>query len=392
MKILFIATQVEMINSSAAIRNCTLINGLHELGHEVHVHTIEYPAVYTSTYLKDNLQAANVVRTQLPIYKFNQSVESQGILKRASLLREFLKKVRSFVFFPDMSITWLKSYDYSKLDSDYDLMISSSDSKVSHLLAEKVQKKLGIKWVQVWGDPWFDDFTMSKFTQLRAKRHESRLLSKADNVVYVSKATHSKQQSLFVKNAEKMNYVPRGFMKTVETENTIKDNQIRISYTGNLFWGRNVSSLIEALKKFNETSEVKFVLDIYGVKDEKFLEMSREYEFINIYAPVDYAQILQVYEKSNILLFISNSSTSTQIPGKFFDYSGTTRPMLCLMNDDECQIARYLKSFDRCLVIKNDEAVISENMSRMMEMASHTYEIPASFYPKEVATQIIDKL
>ena len=157
MKILYIATQVEIINSSAAIRNCTLINGLNELGHEVHVHTVEYPPVYTSAYLKDNLNATKVVRTQLPIYRYNQSVESKGVLKSSTLLRELLKMVRSAVFFPDISITWLKFYDYSLLDSDYDLMISSSDSKVSHLLAEKVHKKLGIKWIQVGGDPWFDD-------------------------------------------------------------------------------------------------------------------------------------------------------------------------------------------------------------------------------------------
>ena len=390
MKILFIASQVDLVNSSAAIRNCTLINGLAELGHEVHIRTIAYPDQFVSSYLASNVKAASIEKTSLPIYRYNQSVESKRILKNGSFLRELLKKIRSILYFPDISITWFKHFDYSKLDSDYDLLISSSDSKVSHLIAENVKKMLNIRWIQVWGDPWSNDSTATRFQQLRARRHEARLLTKADKVIYVSKATHVRQQELFAANRDKMFYVPRGFMTKVETENVIRENQISISYTGNLFWGRSVSELINALRKFNESSEIKFVLDIYGVKDERFIEATSNEEFVHIYPPVDYQQVFDVYGRSNILLFISNSSTSTQIPGKFFDYSGTTRPVLCLMSDDKCAIAEYLKTFDRCLVINNDEETILNNSGTLVEMASRIYEIPAEFIPKEVAAKVIE--
>ena len=389
MKILYIATQVEVINSSAAIRNSALIKGLGELGHDIHVETIDYPSQYISGFLAKNLPVASIHRTQLSVYRFNQTVKSGRVARSSYRLRRILKKIRDVVYFPDISVSWIECFDYTSLQKDYDLIISSSDSKVSHLLAEKICEILDVPWIQVWGDPWYNDFTNLKLNRLRAYRHERRLVSKADKVIYVSEATLHKQASIFSAYADKMQFVPRGFFISQESENRIRDNRIVISYTGNLFWGRNISALLEALRNHNAKSHHRFVLNVYGAQDEDVIENIKDYDFVNAFPPVDYEQILSVYESSNMLLFISNSSESTQIPGKFFDYSGTTKPILCLMDNDECEIADYLRLHDRCLVLNNDRDVIAENMDVIFARSSETYSIEPSFHPKEVARQIL---
>lgn len=389
MKILYIATQVEVINSSAAIRNSALIKGLGELGHDIHVETIDYPSQYISGFLAKNLSVASIHRTQLSVYRFNQTVKSGRVARSSYRLRRILKKIRDVVYFPDISVSWIECFDYTSLQKDYDLIISSSDSKVSHLLAEKICEILDVPWIQVWGDPWYNDFTNLKLNRLRAYRHERRLVSKADKVIYVSEATLHKQASIFSAYADKMQFVPRGFFISQESENRIRDNRIVISYTGNLFWGRNISALLEALRNHNAKSQHRFVLNVYGAQDEEVIENIKDYDFVNAFPPVDYEQILSVYESSNMLLFISNLSESTQIPGKFFDYSGTTKPILCLMDNDECEIADYLRLHDRCLVLNNDRDVIAENMDVILARSSETYNIEPSFHPKEVARQII---
>lgn len=389
MKILFISTQVETLNSSASIRNSSLIKGLYALGHEVHVETIDYPTQYVSEYLRKNLCVERVGRTNLPIYRYNQSIKSKGLVKKNYFLRDILKKLRSVIYFPDISVSWLKFFDFGSVSHDYDLMISSSDSKVSHLIAEKIYKLLNIKWIQVWGDPWSDDFTLPKMLKRRAFKNERRLLSQADKIIYVSEATLEKQKHIFPKFSSKMQFVPRGFFAPVDTINEIREDRIHIAYTGNLFWGRNICNLVNAIREFNATSSKKCLLDIYGVQDEKFVEETQNDDFINTYSPVDYEQILKVYESSNVLLFISNSSVSTQIPGKFFDYSGTTRPILCLMDDTDTPIAGYLGSFDRCLIVRNEMHSIMDSMMTMTQMASRSYPIPEYFYPESVAKQIL---
>lgn len=387
MKILFIASQVDLINSSAAIRNCALIKGLMDLGHEVFVETLEYPELSTSSYLR-NLLIAKVHRTKLPFLFYNNKVANK-YSKHKGLIYTFLKKMRDIVLFPDIYKSWIKLFNYNALSTDYDLLISSSDSKVSHIVANNVNRKLSIKWIQVWGDPWYDDFTISFVNRKRAYFQERKLLKNSNVIVYVSNATKNRQQKLFVDFADKMYFVPRGFLMNCETSNKI-GNRIVISYTGNLFWGRNIQYLIDAIDRYNKTVEDLFILNIYGILDNRFMEKTSQYKFVNSFPPKDYEKILEVYKTTNILLFISNSSNSTQIPGKFFDYSGTNRPILCLMDDDNGDVSSYLKCFDRCVVVRNEYEEIFTVLEKLKSISSKEYVPPTEFYPKNVAASILE--
>lgn len=387
MKILFIASQVDLLNSSAAIRNSALIKGLKDLGHDVFVETLEYPESSTSNYLK-RIISAKVHRTELPILLYNKRVANK-YSKNKGLIYSFLRYVRSLFFFPDIFKSWIQLFNYNDLSTDYDLLISSSDSKVSHIVANKVNKKLSIKWIQIWGDPWYDDFTMPFLNKGRAYIQEWKLLRNANRIIYVSNATKNKQSKLFARYADKMYFVPRGFLTNCETGNKV-GNKIIISYTGNLFWGRNIQHLIDAIDKYNRTLKDLFILNIYGILDNRFIEKASCYKFINSFPPKDYENILEVYNRTNILLFISNSSNSTQIPGKFYDYSGTNRPILCLMDDDSGEVADYLKKFDRCIVIKNSFEEIFHAFEKLINVASKEFSPPEEFYPQSVAASILE--
>lgn len=296
--------------------------------------------------------------------------------------------MRDIVLFPDVYKSWIRLFNYEALSTDYDLLISSSDSKVSHIVANKVNRKLSLKWIQVWGDPWYDDFTIPFINRKRAYLQEQKLLKNASVIIYVSNVTKNKQQRLFADFADKMHFVPRGFLTNCEAANKI-GNKIIISYTGNLFWGRNIQHLIDAIDRYNKTIEDLFILNIYGIIDNRFMEKTSHYKFIKSFPPKDYEKILEIYKTTNILVFISNPSNSTQIPGKFFDYSSTNRPILCLMDDDNGDVANYLKCFDRCIVIKNVSEEIFAVLEKLKFISSKEYALPTEFYPKNVAASIL---
>ena len=64
MKILYITTAYILRNSSAAIRNNSLVNGLIELGHEVDVLTVKWPDDLHSDYLS-NVAKGNIISYKL---------------------------------------------------------------------------------------------------------------------------------------------------------------------------------------------------------------------------------------------------------------------------------------------------------------------------------------
>lgn len=387
-RILFITTTYILKNSSAAIRNNSLVRGLVELGHDVDVCTIEWPSDLTSPFFeKEN--NGNIYFDQLPnivrIARIKQSRTLKKKNKWITKLRQTLKKV---LFFPDECYEWKNKFEWPHLEK-YDCLISSSDHKTSHFVGLKVKRELpSLPWIQIWGDPWSTDVNTPLFLRGVIAHQESKLLKKADKIVYVSGATMSEMQKKYPQLKNKMFNIPRGFYFNLSNSSGRQDC-IRIVYTGVLSYGRNPYALLNALTKL-KMPPTKFVVEFYGNIPLDMQERLGKYPFVKLYQSVDFEYMADVLASASILLYLSNKKGSSQIPGKLFDYMGSDKPILCLVSDISEPTSLFLMQYERCLVLNNSEEIIMNNWNKIEDLSQKSFYPEIQFSPKSIASQVID--
>ncbi len=380
MKILYITNLFGIKGSSAAIRNSALIKGLVQNGHEVDVLTIKHNSSSISDILI-NCGCNRIFESRLSIIEFvNKSALIQEKLNNG-FLRVCKKFIRELIFFPDLIKKWPQIVDARNF-SEYDVIISSSDYKSSHIVAEKIKDIYkSVRWIQIWGDPWSLDSSITKFTRLRAKSREKLLLKKADKIIYVSRITYQAMTSLFPNFLHKMYYIPRSYYEEVVVNKKVGNKNYNIMYAGNITPGRNFEKFLSDVDNYNIVNDRHFVIHFYGNYLQKTKERLSSYACVKIHQSVDYGEILRIYADMDMLLFISNDKLSTQIPGKLFDYFGTTLPIICLVSENK-EILNFIVENEQCIIYNNLYDVV-------MQMNNKTFRINKDYSPQNIAFQVL---
>lgn len=386
-KILYITTSYLLKNSSASIRNNSLVKGLIELGYNVEVYTVEWPRGFLSSYLqKENI--GNIHCDKLPNIEMVNSVTSR--IKHSNGFITAVKRIlKQILFFPDECYQWVRLFDYN-ISTNYEYVITSSDLKSSHFVGMTIKRKFpNVKWIQVWGDPWSSDVNTITLMKYITSYYEKKILSLGDKIVYVSSVTKEEMAHRYCNLQSKMYYIPRGYyiednVKPQENKSDI----LHIAYTGLISSGRNIFHLLNVLEK--KSLKSKIVLDLYGKLSENNSEQLRKYSCVNVYGSIDLGQLQDVYNSSSMMLYLSNRKGATQIPGKLYDYMGTTKPVLCLVEDENDAISVFLKKFDRCLVLKNDLVTIENSIDLILDFSKRRFPINKDFAPQSIARSFID--
>lgn len=389
-KILFITTTYVLKNSSAAIRNNSLVRGLVDLGFMVDVCTIQWSKELFSPFFEKE-QNGDIHYSQLPslirIAQIKQAQVRKHNNKWLVKLRQLLKKV---LLFPDECYEWPKKFEKDNLDQ-YMCLITSSDHKTSHFVGLKMKRqKPSIPWIQIWGDPWSTDVNTLPFMKSLISHYEKRLLKAADKIIYVSEATRHEMQSKYPQLSDKMYYIPRGYYFEVNAHTLVR-NKIRIVYTGVLSYGRNPFALLSVINSLKLPLS-DCVIEFYGDMPFEMKEKMSGYSFVQFHESVDFEYMPDVLASASILLYLSNKKGSTQIPGKLFDYMGTTKPILCLVSDKSDPMSLFLKQFERCLVLDNIESTIMENWDRIEKLCNQKFTPESQFSRKNVAAQVVKLL
>lgn len=384
MKILYITTSYILKNSSAAIRNNSLVNGLCELGHEVDVLTVKWPDELHSDYLLNEAKG-NIISYELQnLQKVSKlKVSSLGKASSSKIISKFKTLVKKLIFFPDECYELSKVVKYKDLLC-YDNVITSSDHKSSHYVGLKLKTiKPTINWIQVWGDPWSSDVNTLPILKGLYGVHEKSLLHAADKVIYISTATREFMVQKHPRLGNKLQYIPRGFFCRVET-NTLNNNPIKIVYTGILSFGRNIENLLSAIS-LNPNYNIE--VHVYGDASNVAMSLTEKYKCLKVFPSVSQTELIKVYSDTSILLYLSNSRSSSQIPGKLYDYMGTNRPVLCLVHDTNDLISQFLKKHDRCFLCENTMSEILTNFDSITSLAEKIYPINEEYSPKSIAEQ-----
>lgn len=338
MDILFITLSPIESTFSSSFRNRAIIKGLIELGNKVDVLTITPD---NSIIHIENLSVLKDVRVIeiKKVFKSNASTIVESPIKKrfVQLIREVYNKLSLF----DVSYFSTKKVDLSGLpQNQYGAIISSSDPKTSHILVANLIKK-GLKynkWIQYWGDPLTIDITSKHiYPKYFTKIVESRILKRANKIIYVSPFTLLGQRCLFPKLAQKMSFlpIPYEFEKIYKETNNEK---FIVGYFGYYLKGiRNIMPLYEAFKKFDTSVQ----LNIVGGSDIR-LECT---DNISVF-PI--SNKISEFEKDCDLLVVVLNSKGSQIPGKVYHAAATNRPVLVILDGEKSKEIRiYLETYNR---------------------------------------------
>lgn len=273
-------------------------------------------------------------------------------------------------------------------DVYFDVIISLSSPVSTHFLAEQIIQRTKIKygkWCQLWEDPWYYDLYTEKKPSIF--KEEGRLLSKADVIEYVSPLTCFYQKKYFEEFANKMKWQFLPCYSEIQYIDRPIGKCVKLGYFGEyVSTVRNIEPLAQAVHNLDG-----FELLACGNTD---LDM-KKYNHVITYGRVSLDKVDKYQEESDILVNISNLRGG-QIPGKVYQYAGTTKPILFLLDGSEEEKKILLQNFSKYNRYIFCENTVDSITSCLLDFNSHLSNVcnrPISaFSPKEIVSNIINDL
>lgn len=387
MKVLFVTLFALETNTSVTKSNYGLIKGLQELGCSIDLlmpkidDTLDY---YDNFY---DISAINVIRIK------NDSMSQQivsaskemkgwktmayGILKKIYFKTQIFDRTKALI---------RKAKDIDVYKPHYDIVISTSDPKTSHLfVAELIKNGLSYgKWIQHWGDPLSGDITKRNiYPEFIIKRIEKNIISKADSIVYVSPFTHREQIKKYRSLGEKMQFAPLPCDpgQATGTEVLLNPSDIKMAYLGDYHSSiRNILPLYKAVKCCENAK-----LIIAGNTD---LTLGNT-DNITIYPRLPQVKVKEIEDSVEIIVSIGNRR-GTQIPGKIYYAASSDKIILVTVDGDSVdEMYQYLNSYGRFICCKNTADDIRKTISALIGQKKIEVSVPTQLYPKQIVTQIL---
>lgn len=384
MKILYVVSRAIEINTSASIRNYATINGLIENGHQVTLVSIEpdknHPAYDNNLRLESVEKLYFKLSGIQSVYKFGRGIK-------------FLNKIKPYIYHilygQDIydNLKGIIRYASEIVTLDFDIVISSSDPKSSHLFVDHFLKKYSkkIPWIQIWGDPFADDITRSKKGSFKVEKEERRLLKLADKIIYVSKITYECQKKKYPESQDKMFYIPIPYARTRICAHEFPENykKIKICYCGDYNSRvRDIRPLYEAVKKLGLEMKICGMSDLVLKSDEHITVLPRQNSRI----------VQEIEDSSDLLIHLSNRR-GTQIPGKIYQYISTDKTILFILDGNVEALKATFENYNRFIFSENKEEELEKVLMNVCSLRNSISNNPVEYFSaKNISKKILDSI
>ncbi len=265
--------------------------------------------------------------------------------------------------------------------SEYDVVLSTSQPPVCHLVAWQVKKKAGIPWVAYFSDPWVDGpyrQDLSKRIQKYNQNWESRVIGAADLLIFPTEEMKSLVLRKYPQDAARKArtldhcFVPDWF-NLAPPQRREHNGTRRLVSTGNFYGPRTVEPLIRAVAGCKEKLLGHVGFDFFGNMGATALEspMWRSLDgLLKSHGRVDYLTSLAECRSAHALVLIDapadTHESSIFFPSKLAEYLGSGRPIIGLtpLNGSSARILRETKNvaFD-----PYDSGAVGELLTRIAE-------------------------
>ena len=290
----------------------------------------------------------------LPKFEFLKSARAGNISIPAN--QSFFQKVFFFIrgnlFIPDMKIFWKNSSvnflsDYIS-KNNIDAIITTGPPHSVHLIGLELKRKLDVKWISDFRDPWVNLNYLNRFHLLSSskKSHKSlrnKVLINSDAVI----VTSEKLKNLFLNITTNVFKITNGFDYINKEVNL--DKKFSISHVGSLYPERNPKFLWDVLEElFDGSLFSDLQINFIGNTSEKIKKELSKRKFkksIKFYDYVDYNKATELMCSSQVLLMVevNDEESSYAIPGKLFDYLNSKRPIISIGPADS-EVAQILNN------------------------------------------------
>ncbi len=270
---------------------------------------------------------------RIPDYVFDAKNNFKDIISRW---------VRINLFIPDSRMGWIPSAVKEGLkiikNEHIDLIFTSSPPHTVQVIANRLAKKSGIKWIADFRDPWTDVLTYEGHRRnvLAAaidRRLEKSVLRHADAITCVN------QQYIDTFRQQVDNYyfkITNGYdEEDYSGIHKTPGTKFRIKYTGNLSETRNISNMLSALVNLKPEIKNNIEFSFYGFVNQKVKDRIEELQLlplVNFNPYVPHLQALQHMVNSEILLLVIHESAGNKgmLTGKLFEYARSYNYILAL--------------------------------------------------------------
>ena len=389
MRVLFVTLLSLNRSSSVTISNRALVDGFLKNNCDL---TIIQPAIrmgedfsYTDSLID---KGVNIIflGTNIKENKESEAQNKDNQVKKK--LIQTICKISDDVNPLDNSIKYIRKGKnlLKDLEQTYDLVISTSDPKSTHLFVDTlIQNGLKYKkWVQHWGDPLMNDISKKTiYSKKMMHSLEKRILKNADHIVYVSPLTMNQQKKDFKDFSNKMMFLPLISGDDKDDSIPYYDN-LTIGYFGDYVTKyRNIIPLYDCVKQHSNLK-----LFIIGNSDIS-LEST---ENIQVLGRVSIDKLNEFQEDTLIHVCVCNTH-GTQIPGKIFYHANLNRPVLVVVDGDNADdIKSLLSKFNRYEICRNDSSDIYNAIQKIITERKTDFAIPETLKSSYVVKQLIDAI
>ena len=327
--------------------------------------------------------------------------------KEQSLLQRLLFFIRGNLFIPDMKILWKnKSIDFIEnylSKTKIDVVITTGPPHSLHLIGYELKKRLNIKWISDFRDPWVNLNYLNRFHLLpsvkrRHKKLRDKVLINSNSVI----VTSEKLKKLYKEIAPNIFKITNGYDYEYSTVNI--DSKFSISHIGSLYPERNPKYLWDIIDEIcinNEEFRSNLQINFIGNTSEKIIKYLSNKTFkscVKFFDYVDYKRAIEFMCSSQILLMVevNDNDSSYAIPGKLFDYLNSKRPIIAI-GPDKSEVNQILYDTNAGKFFNYNESINLklhiENLYNQYEMGSISYDAKnISIYRRKNLTEELSKI
>jgi glycosyltransferase involved in cell wall biosynthesis len=278
-----------------------------------------------------------------------KAIQQQGVIssRNGSVINKLVLWIRGNIFIPDPRVFWVRptvNYLTKYINNNpVDVIVTTGPPHSMHLIGLELKKRLGIKWVADFRDPWskwdvLDQLKLSNKSRKHHERLEKSVLESADQILTVGKRLGERLRDLGA--GEKVSVITNGydqddFLRT----NPYNKDKFQITHVGLLNNGRNPVELWQLLDELcSEEKDFKNDLSVVlaGTIQESVIKTIIEYRnlasSVDIVNYISHEDVLMNYANSALLLLLINKTNNASwiLPGKLFEYMMAKKPILAL--------------------------------------------------------------
>lgn len=353
MKVLIITYYWPPAGGSGVQRWLKFVKYLPEFGVSPVVYTVKEPEYAVCDESLENEVAQDLEVLEGRIWEPNQLLAKWGgKSKKASagfldakpgLAERILRFIRANYFIPDSRKFWVKPsvklLSAYLADKDFDAIITTGPPHSVHLIGLALKRKLGLKWVADFRDPWtsIDYFHNLPLTRKSLKKHqdlERQVLSNADRVIVVGGKMKEEYDAL----NDDVRVISNGYDTYREKESTGLDKEFTLTYAGLMNDDRNPKGLWRVLGKLtasNPDFDSDLRIRIVGSCSPEVLNSIEENGLLNNLENLGYlghSEVARYQQSAQVLLLTVNDVPSAKgiVTGKIFEYLQARRPILAI--------------------------------------------------------------